>query len=230
MARTSTDYMRKRWEVFAREDPLFYVVTRPERRNPETLLAAGAGLVDKVLKWVGDDLPRRRALDLGCGLGRTAVHLARHFEVVDAVDISAGMIERARELSPPGNVRFGVVSGEDLEAFEDGRFDLVVSFLVFQHIPRIGPIATYLREIARVLQPRGKAVLHFDSRPDSLWHRLYKSLPDALLPRVHRRGIRRHRRAPAEIRQLCGEAGLDIREERGSGTSEHFFLLARGRG
>ena len=45
--------------------------------------------------WI-DELPRGRALDVACGAGRNALFLAEHGYTVDAIDISAVALERAR--------------------------------------------------------------------------------------------------------------------------------------
>jgi ubiquinone/menaquinone biosynthesis C-methylase UbiE len=125
-------------------------------------------------------------------------------------------------------VRFHVVSGADLSPFADASFDLVVSCLVFQHIPGIEAVRSYLREIGRVLSPEGRAVLQFDTRRESLAARLYKSLPDIMLPRAHRRFIRRYRRSAELVRAaMRGEGLAIIAEPRGAGTAEHWFVCAR---
>jgi SAM-dependent methyltransferase len=57
-----------------------------ENRNHPTALLA---------EWLAR-LPRGRALDVACGAGRNALFLAAHGYAVDAVDISAAALERAR--------------------------------------------------------------------------------------------------------------------------------------
>lgn len=226
MAHETLDDLRKRWDGFAEADPMFYIATRSKSWTPEEFFASGRPLVDLVMKWIGSEGRRDAMLEIGCGLGRTAVHFARHFHHVEAIDISAAMIERARSLSPPDNLRYSQSCGIDLREFEDDRFNLVASFLVFQHIEDESIIAGYLREIARVLHSDGRAVLQFDTRRSGLAQRLYQSLPDALLPRAHRRGIRRHRRDAGRLRGLIRESGLAIVDERQPASADHLFLLA----
>lgn len=225
MNQSSVQSMKRRWQSFAESDPTFYIATRAQPWKIEEFFASGQSLVEEVNRWIGEDSPRRRMLEIGCGLGRTAVHFATHFEQVDAVDISHVMIENARSFKPPANVRFMVCSGCDLAAFADDSMDLVASFLVFQHVEDEQVIAAYLREIARVLKAAGRAVLQFDTRPRRLILDLYKSLPDPLLPRAHRRCIRRYRRDPDALSRLFQSANLRIIDDRGPRTAEHVFLL-----
>lgn len=229
MTLPATDDMHRRWDRFAREDPMFYIATARRAWTPEAFLESGRSTAEGVMKWIGDDVPRRRMLDLGCGLGRTAVHFADSFDLVEAIDISPTMIEKARALCPRTNIRFSVGSGSDLGQLGDDHFDAVFCRLMFQHIPDRQVIASYLWEIARVLQPQGKAVVQFDTRPNRLLIRLYRTLPDIMLPRVHRRCIRRYRRQPGEVRQLLDQAGLRILDEHGARSAGHVFLLAPAR-
>ena len=69
-------------------------------------------------------------------------------------------------------------------------------------------------------------MIQFDTRRDGLALRLYRALPDPLLPRAHRRFLRRYRRDAAVLRDLMRAAGLAIVEERHAGSDQHFFLLA----
>src|SRR5947209_17814502 len=41
-------------------------------------------------------LPRRTAVDFGCGVGRLSIPLAKRFQNVIGVDISSGMLDEAR--------------------------------------------------------------------------------------------------------------------------------------
>jgi ubiquinone/menaquinone biosynthesis C-methylase UbiE len=124
-------------------------------------------------------------------------------------------------------VHFSTIGGTDLKQFENDTFDLVYSYIVFQHIPEEAVIESYLREISRVLKPGGRAALQFDTRPEGALVKLYKSLPDSLLPRPHRRFIRRYRRRPERLQILMEGAGLTIADEQGRRTAEHFFLLKK---
>ena len=85
-----------------------------------------------------------------------------------------------------------------------------------------------MEECARVLRPDGRAVLQFDSRPNGLARRLALALPDALLPRDHRRYIRRYP-VPADWPAAAGSgAGLRQLDERGEGGDHHLVLFAPG--
>jgi malonyl-CoA O-methyltransferase len=95
-------------------------------------------------------------LDLGCGTGRHSLWLAASGAVVTAVDFSAGMLVEARR--KPGAEAIDFLS-HDLHTplpFPDGRFDLVVSGLVLEHLRELGP---FFAEAHRVLRPGGRAVI-----------------------------------------------------------------------
>lgn len=231
MSTPSPNIMREHWNRFAREDAAFYIATSRDTWSEAAFHASGVELVRSALAWLGrTETPppgaRGRLLEIGCGLGRTTMHFAEHFDRVEGVDVSTEMIARAVARPRPEHVGFHATSGSDLALFDEASFDAVVSFLVFQHVPSEAVIAGYLREIARVLTPTGRAALQFDARPESLLVRAYKSLPDMLLPRVHRRYIRRYRRQPAWIRSTARAAGLTIIAEHNAGSAEHVFVFA----
>lgn len=50
--------------------------------------------------------PARRALDLGCAVGRSSFELARHFDEVIGIDFSARFIEAARAMQRDGTLHF----------------------------------------------------------------------------------------------------------------------------
>lgn len=74
----------------------------------------------------------RTAFDGGAGSGRFSILLARHGVRVTHFDISAPMIDRAKELAREAgvldNMEFVQGALEDLSAYRDGQFDLVLSF------------------------------------------------------------------------------------------------------
>ncbi len=105
------------------------------------------------------DAGGRDVLDCGCGPGILEPHLLDRGHRVVAMDLSEKMIERARAAvaAHPSarDVRFCVGSCERLP-FPDVSFDAVVCVGVLSYWPDVLP---GLREIVRVLRPRGQLVL-----------------------------------------------------------------------
>ena len=118
--------------------------------------------------------PGLRLLEVGCGIGVDTLRLARlGFAEVVGIDLTAVAVRlagrRARR-EGLGTVRFGVGDAEEL-AFADGSFDVVYSFGVLHHTPRI---ERAVAEVRRVLAPGGLAlVMLYHSRSlVNLVHRL----------------------------------------------------------
>ena len=161
---------RRDWDELAELDPYWAVCTTPGRRfggwDADEFFATGEREVAKVLDAaaaLGVPSARRAALDFGCGLGRLTRPLGDRFDRVVGVDISPRMVARARELTPAPAYEFVVNSGADLAGFDEGAFDLVLSSIVLQHVPRREWIEAYLREFARVLAPGGAIVFTLPS-------------------------------------------------------------------
>jgi SAM-dependent methyltransferase len=74
--------------------------------------------------------PGEFVLDIGCGYGAVSIALARQVAPgghVLAVDVSAALIERARQLLPPGLPLNFVLADASVHAFERARADLLFS-------------------------------------------------------------------------------------------------------
>jgi SAM-dependent methyltransferase len=211
------------WERLAQRDPQYYIdPALGPGAAPDRFREQGRGIVDWAVGWAGE-LSRGQALEIGCGVGRDTVHLARHFEHVDGVDVSPTMIHLAQEHGLPGNVSLHVVSGQDLDPLSDGTYVFAFSHLVFQHIESDEHVAAYVSQIARKLIPGGVAVLHFDTRPETALSGLAARLPDALLPRQHRRGMRRTRRSAQAVQRFGAQAGLVLEAEIEPATANHWL-------
>ena len=99
-------------------------------------------------------------LDVGCGTGQTTRQAARTATAGSAlgVDLSAQMIDRARELAQAEGLRNVTFQRADAQVhrFPPERFDLVISrfgTMFFDH-----PVAAFAN-IARALRPAGRLVM-----------------------------------------------------------------------
>lgn len=175
------DSLKRHWEVFGRDDPLWAVLTSPERTGGrwdlDELLATGVqevrGVFDELVAF-RLAVERGRALDFGCGVGRLTQALGDWFDRCDGVDIAASMIGEARRINRHGElVSYHVHAAADLALFADESFDFVLSFLVLQHMePRYAK--RYIAEFIRVLTRGGVAVFQV---PTGRWSHTPFRLP-----------------------------------------------------
>ena len=118
--------------------------------------AAGADLA--VLVETAALTGSERVLDIGTGVGHTALRVAPQAAEVVAIDITPAMLEQGRRLARERgvtNVVFEEADGAKLP-YENASFDLVTCRFCAHHF--VDPMAV-LRESARVLKPRGRMVL-----------------------------------------------------------------------
>ncbi len=177
----STDTHRREWQRLGRTDPLWAVLSRPERKygsweeDTAGFLDSGRLEVDHDLalaREVVPDLSPDRILDFGCGAGRTTRALARHGRLCVGVDISESMLAAARSLSAAdgptedGGPRTGFLLADTrgLRSLRDGVFDLVYSRYVLQHLPDRDAIAAIVSELGRTLRPGGALVFQLPDR------------------------------------------------------------------
>ena len=108
--------------------------------------------------YLTDHLPARagRAVDLGCGTGQHATLLARHYDEVLGVDISAPMLDHARRHRPAANIRYEHRDLTSVTPAADGRFDLVFSAHTLHHV---ADLPTALARIRSLVRPGGQAIL-----------------------------------------------------------------------
>ncbi len=88
----------------------------------------------------------RRAADLGCGTGRTGAWLrGRGIDRIDGVDLSEGMLARARERGVHDSLTLGDVRDSGLAS---GAYDLVICSLIDEHLPELRPLYDEARRVA----------------------------------------------------------------------------------
>ena len=186
------------------------------------------------------DLPRilaqhvtgTRALDFGCGTGRSTRLLQRLGFAVTGIDISQDMLRIARAIDPSGDYR--VVPQDNLSEFSEGTFDLVLSAFTFDNIP--GEAKTrILRDLAKLLKPNGTLV-SIVSAPEIYSHEwasfTTKDFPENALARsggVVRIIVTDHEdRRPVEDILWTEESYRGVYREAGLAVAQMLKPLAKG--
>ena len=125
--------------------------------------------------------PGERILDLAAGTGTSSAALAKGGAEVVACDLSEGMIEVGRERHP--EIEFVHGNAMDLD-FEDGSFDAVTISWGLRNIP---DPQLALREMARVVRPRGRlVVLEFSTPPSRVFRGMYNVYQSTVMPAIAR--------------------------------------------
>ena len=153
--------MKTDWDQRARDNARHYIATGQEQWNDRDFFRSGEiNVANEVMPHMHRVCGGRRSpydlnmLEIGCGVGRMTRALARIFGHVTGVDVSAEMIEGARaNLRDCENVTLVLGDGATLPGVADESQDFAFSYIVFQHIPSLEVIASYCREVFRVLKP-----------------------------------------------------------------------------
>lgn len=177
------------WEHFGKNRPYFGVLTQdrftPENLNRDTkaeFFESGQRYIDWMLTGVrhlSPDCQPGRALDFGCGVGRLALPLARACGSVVGVDVSESMLaEASRNAQEQGIDNVAFVKSDDSLSRVTGTFDLVHSFIVFQHIPPDRGKVIFQR-LVNLLNDDGIGVLHVTysfASGASRWRKILKAI------------------------------------------------------
>jgi ubiquinone/menaquinone biosynthesis C-methylase UbiE len=161
--------------------------------------------------------PGESVLDVGCGTGTLAIAARRKVGPAGAVygiDASPEMIARAGHKASRAGIDV-VFRKEAVQAlsFPDARFDVVLSTLMFHHLPKPARRQCVL-EIKRVLRPGGRVLIVDFGVP--------AKRPKGLASHFHRYGGIE----PSNLIALPGEAGLTIADGGRLGMKDLHFVLA----
>ena len=105
----------------------------------------------------------RRALDFGCGTGRSTRFLSGLGFTAVGIDIAEPMLALARAADPAGDYR--LVSAAGLADFPAASPDLVLSAFTFDNIPDRAEKVSLFQGLRRLLAPGGR-IVSIVSSPD----------------------------------------------------------------
>jgi SAM-dependent methyltransferase len=147
-----------------------------ERASEPFTTSMGLALVDRLRIRPGE-----RVIDIGCGPGALAIHLARAGADVTAIDHSDGMIGRLRHRLETAEEDLSIdaraMDGQAL-VFRDDQFDVAISAFGIFLFP---DYESGLCEAVRVLRPRGRIGLgtwqgRFGAGPSLILHETFGEL------------------------------------------------------
>jgi SAM-dependent methyltransferase len=233
------DQLRSDWDELARQDAFHAILSDPARVDggwdQDEFYAHGRAAVARLYEILDENdvkLGDSRALDFGCGAGRLSFALAERFAAVTGVDVSEGMLARARSVGIPSNCELVLQTDSALPGIDRGAYDLVISLLVLQHMrPRVA--RAYLRTLPDLLAPGGVLFVQiphgYSRTTDRDARSAGRAMARRLLPQsaidlrrwlALRRSAARRRRANvptfelhririSTVRRILGRAGLD---------------------
>lgn len=149
------------------EDPHISEQMLAAHLDPENDKASrNAEFIKRSITWITNRFnlgAQSRVLDLGCGPGLYAKHLAENGAQITAIDISARSIEYAKKAAKDGNLNINYHKQDYLALRLDHQYDLVL--LIYKDYCTLSPSqrSTLLQNIAAVMTDGGKLLFDVDS-------------------------------------------------------------------
>ena len=110
MSNYETDKMLSEYAEFHFGDSYFGVANFPK------------ALAEIAIEAMGDK-PSKKALDIGCAVGRSSFELAKHFDHVTGIDFSARLINLGVKLAKEGAARYSIADEGELVHFHERRLE-----------------------------------------------------------------------------------------------------------
>jgi SAM-dependent methyltransferase len=219
--------MKDFWDARARENAEYFVDNRLDYNDGDEQFFWEQGAKDLAGMLASVDSPALRpadaVLDIGVGVGRLSRALAPQVGALTGIDVSREMIARAQRNLAGRDVELIVGDGTTLAPLADASFDVVISLVVFQHIPDPQITLGYVREIGRVLKPGGWAAFQVSNDPaihsadyprPSLLRRLLGRAPQGTDDPAWRGSAV----DLADVRAAADDGGMTVAQTSGEGT------------
>lgn len=150
-----TGEMARDWDERARVNARYFVSADHWQTEEEFYRSGERILGERLLKGI-ELSPHAVTLEIGCGVGRLLQPMGRRVRRAIGVDVSPEMVRRAGgAVAAVPSVEVTLGDGRTLAGIADGSVDLCYSYVVFQHLPDIAILTSYLCEAFRVLVPGG---------------------------------------------------------------------------
>ncbi|HEY5951987.1 MAG TPA: bifunctional 2-polyprenyl-6-hydroxyphenol methylase/3-demethylubiquinol 3-O-methyltransferase UbiG [Kofleriaceae bacterium] len=191
----------ERW-YRAQDTPIALLRAESRHRNP----------------WIADRIDRvlgpapQRVLDLGCGAGFLANHLAALGHQVTGIDTTAENLGVARAHDETQSATYEVGDACALQ-FPDASFDVVCAMDLLEHVTDPDKL---IAEVGRVLRPGGMFFFHTFNRTKRAHLIVIKGVDWFVRNAPKDLHVIDLFRTPAELRSMCARAGLEITLLRGS--------------
>jgi 2-polyprenyl-6-hydroxyphenyl methylase / 3-demethylubiquinone-9 3-methyltransferase len=202
----------ERWYT-ANDDPVALLRAESRLRNP--------WVAKRLREHFGTDV---RVLDIGCGAGFLSNYLAEQEFRVAGLDVSTGSLAVAARFDVTGSVRY--VAGDALALpFAAEAFDAVCAMDFLEHVE--DPSAV-IREVSRVLRPKGLFFFHTFNRNFLAWLVVIKGVEWFVKNTPANMHVLRLFLTPDEVSQMCAKNRLSVIELHGSQpvfTSRAFWQM-----
>lgn len=170
------------------------------------------------LEWINARAPLagKAVADIGCGGGILAESIARKGAKVTGIDLSEKALKVAdlHSLESGVQVRYELISAEDLAAREPGQYDVVTCMEMLEHVP---DPAAVVRACATLVKPGGHVFFSTINRNPKAY--LFAVIGAEYVLRLLPKGTHDYAKfiTPAELAQYARNAGLQVETLKGMG-------------
>jgi 2-polyprenyl-6-hydroxyphenyl methylase/3-demethylubiquinone-9 3-methyltransferase len=168
------------------------------------------------LEWINGRAPLagKTVLDIGCGGGILAESMARKGANVTGIDLSEKALKVAdlHSLESGVQVKYELISAEDMAAREAGKFDVVTCMEMLEHVP---DPAAVVSACAALVKPGGQVFFSTISRNPKSY--LFAVLGAEYILRLLPKGTHDYAKfiTPAELAQYIRNSAMNLEALKG---------------